>query len=138
MRSTALARAGPLVNEMTAFTCAAFWDGVNQISSDVAKLPLNLHIRRKDAGSDVFVGAKAHKLMKYSPNAYTRSMEFRRTITMHALVYGNGYAEIVRDLNGQPASLWIIEPWTSMSRSGCATWSTATRRSRWLPQTCFT
>jgi phage portal protein BeeE len=39
---------GALVNETTALAVAAFWDGVQQISADVAQLPLNLHKRLQD------------------------------------------------------------------------------------------
>lgn len=102
--------AGPLVNELTAFACAAFWDGVQQISSDVAKLPLHLMKRRQNGGSDHFTDSRSYKLMKYSPNPEMRSMVFRRTITSHALVYGNGYAEIVRNPLRQPTALWLLHP----------------------------
>lgn len=102
--------AGPLVNEHTIFTCSAFYDGVDQIASDVAKLPLNLHKRRKEGGSDHYTESKAYKLMKYSPNADTGSMVFRRQLLVHALVAKGGFAEIERDSLGRPAGLWNIEP----------------------------
>lgn len=102
---------GVPVNEHAAFTCSAFWDGVNQISSDVAKLPLNLKKRRQEGGSDDFTASKTYKILKYSPNPEMRSMVFRRTLTAHALVYGNGYAEIQRESGtGQPVALWPIHP----------------------------
>jgi len=103
--------AGPIVNEVTAFTCAAFYDGVNQLSSDIAKLPLNLHKRIKGVGgSEVKTDDAKHRMMRYAPNPETTSLEFRRTVTMHALVYGNGYAEIVRDGIGRPRALWPLHP----------------------------
>lgn len=102
--------AGPIVTETTAFTAAAFYDGVNQISSDIAKQPLNLLAKRPSGGSDVLTGHPTHQLMKFSPNPETRSMVFRRTLTAHALVYGNGYAEIVRDSVGRPRELWCLHP----------------------------
>lgn len=102
--------AGPLVNEFTMFTCAAVYDAINQISSDTAKLPLNLHKRRPDGGSDHFIDSKAYKLMKYRPNPETNSMAFRRQLMVHALVSKGGFAEIVRDGAGRPAALWNLEP----------------------------
>lgn len=102
--------AGPVVTELLAFTVAAFWDGVNQQSSDVAKLPLNLLKVRPGGGSDHYIESKTYKLLKMSPNPETRSLTFRRTIQAHALVYGNGYAEIVRDMLGRPTALWILHP----------------------------
>lgn len=108
--ASAKSAAGPIVTELTALTCSALWDGMVQISSDVAKLPLNLHKRRQDGGSDVFETSKTHKLLKYSPNPETRSMVFRRALTACALIYGNGYAEIVRDGMGKPAAFWFLHP----------------------------
>lgn len=102
--------AGPVVSEITALTCAAFWDGVNQISSDVAKLPLNKHRRLERGGSDIMVGDPVHRLMRFGPNPETKSITFRKTLTAHALIYGNGYAEIQRDGIGRPRQLWMIHP----------------------------
>ena len=104
--------AGPIVSEITALTCTAFWDGVQQISADVAKQPLNLHKRRPgdQKGSDIFLSSPTHKLLKFGPNPETRPMVFRRALTAHALIYGNGYAEIVRDGLERPRELWLLHP----------------------------
>ncbi len=101
---------GVQVNAHSAFTCSAFWDGVNQISFDVAKLPLDLKKRRKEGGSDDFSDSKVYKILKYAPNPEMVSVVFRQTLTAWALVYGNGYAEIQRDGAGQPVALWPIHP----------------------------
>lgn len=105
-----ITQAGPVVTELTALTSAAFWDGVQQISADVAKLPLNLHKHLDGGGSEVMRRHPVHRLMKFKPNPETKSIVFRRTVTMHALVYGNGYAEIVRDDLGRPRALWVLHP----------------------------
>ena len=102
--------AGPVVTELMAYTVDAFWCGVNKLGSDIAKTPLNLLKRRKEGGSEHYTDAPAYKLLKYSPNPETRSLVFRRTLTAHAIVYGNGYAEIVRDRFGRPAALWLLHP----------------------------
>lgn len=109
-RSGSRTAAGPIVNELTALTCAAFWDGVNQISSDVAKLPLSLMKRRQGGGSDPYVDSPVYRLMKYAPNPETTSVVFRRTLIMHAAMSGNGYAEIVRDKSDRPKALWNLHP----------------------------
>jgi len=103
-------QAGPLITELTAFMCAAFWNGVDQISSDVGKMPLNLLIRLDGGGSEPYIKSKTYKLLKFRPNPETGSLVLRRTMTAHALVYGNGYAEIVRDGIGRPTSLWLLHP----------------------------
>ena len=102
--------AGPIVTETTAFTCAAFWDGVNQLSSDIAKLPLTLHRRMPNGSSEPMSGHPTNRLVKISPNEEMRSLDIRRTLLQWALVYGNGYAEVVRDRNGMPRALWPLHP----------------------------
>lgn len=107
--SGARSTAGPMVNEFTAFLVSAWYDGINQISSDVAKMPCNLLIRRPNGGSDPFVTSRTYKLLKFSPNPEMRSMVFRKTLMTNALVYGNGYAEIERDNNQRPFYLWHLQ-----------------------------
>lgn len=102
--------AGTVVTEATMFACAAVFDAVNQIASDVAKLPLDLKIRRNDGGSDDYVASKTYKLLKYQPNPEQTSMVFRRQLLTHALVTKGGFAEIERDNAGRPVALWPLEP----------------------------
>lgn len=102
--------AGPVVTELTAFMCAAFWNGVDQISSDTAKQPLNLLKRLQGGGSEPYLDSRTYRLLKFRPNPETGSMMFRKTLIAHALVYGNGYAEIVRDPIGRPSALWTLHP----------------------------
>ncbi|HEX5215770.1 MAG TPA: phage portal protein [Vicinamibacterales bacterium] len=103
-------QAGIVVTPELAFTFSAVYDAVNQISSDVAKLPLNLLKRDKDGGSEQHTASKTYKLLKFRPNPEQTTMVFRRTITAHALTCKGGFAEIERDGMGRPAALWLIEP----------------------------
>lgn len=102
--------AGIVVTPETALTFSAVFDAVNQISGDVAKLPLNLHKRRPGGGSDVYVESKLHWLVKHEPNPEMGSVVFRRTLVAHALTWHGGFAEIERDGLGRPAALWLITP----------------------------
>jgi HK97 family phage portal protein len=102
--------AGVVVNEQTAFTYSAVFDAVNQISSDVAKLPLNLHKRNKEGGSDHYIDSKLYWLLKFEPNPEMGSMVFRRTLQAHALTCKGAFAEIERDGLNRPVALWPITP----------------------------
>ena len=102
--------AGVNVSETTAFMCAAVWDAVSQIAGDIAALPLVFYKRRQDGGKEKFVASKLYKLLHDEPNGEMSAMVFRRVITLHALIYGNGFAEIQRDLGGRPIALWPIHP----------------------------
>lgn len=101
---------GIVVTPENAYTFSAVFSAVLQISSDVAKLPLNLHKRRKEGGSDHYIDSKLYHLLKSEPNPESSSMMFRQTLTAHALTCHGGYAEIERDLHGRPAALWILTP----------------------------
>lgn len=102
--------AGITVTPEVAFTYSAVYDAVNQIASDVAKMPLNLMKRLPNGGSTPYVDSKLYRLLKYKPNPEMGSMVFRRQLTAWALCSHGGYAEIVRDTLGRPAELWPIEP----------------------------
>lgn len=98
------------VTEANALTFSAVFDAVNQISSDVAKLPLNLYKRRPDGGADLYTESKLYRVLKYEPNPEMGKMTFWRTILAHALTYGNGYAEIERTGSGGVSGFWIVTP----------------------------
>ena len=104
------AYAGIPVTEANAFTFSAVFSAVLQISSDVAKLPLNLRKRRQDGGSDPYIDSKTYHLLKSEPNPEQSAMTFRQTLIAHALTCHGGYAEIERDINGRPAALWTLTP----------------------------
>ena len=102
---------GIRVTERNAFTFSAVFDAVQQISADVAKLPLVLRKRRSSGrGSDEYDASPLYWLLKMEPNDETGSMVFRRTLTAHALTCHGGYAEIERDAADRPVALWIITP----------------------------
>jgi len=102
--------AGIVVTPEMAMTFSAVYDAVNQISSDVAKLPLNLHKRLKTGGSELYTESKTFRLLKHEPNPEMGSMTFRRQMMVWALTNKGCLAEIVRDGAGRPAELWPIEP----------------------------
>lgn len=99
----------PRVNEHTALNLSAFWAGVRIISESIASLPLHAYRRSEDdrisSERDTFVESVLRK-----PNQNTGSMLFRETLQSHALTWGNGYAEIVRDFAGNPLRLIQITP----------------------------
>lgn len=103
--------AGIQVDYEMAFTCAAVYDAVNQLSHDVAKLPLNLMKRRPGGrGADPYVGSPLYRMLKYAPNPEMGSLRFRRQIMIWALTDHGGYAEIQRDGVARPVALWPVAP----------------------------
>jgi HK97 family phage portal protein len=106
--------AGITVSQDTAYTIAAYFQGVRKISKDVASRPLILYRRGRDAqGRPTRSRAEEHALydvLKTRPNPEMTSLVFRETLQAHLLTWGNAYAE--RELNGlgQTVRLWPLRP----------------------------
>jgi len=106
-------QAGEYVNADTAMQVAAVWACVRVISETIAALPwhvlekvpqANGRTRREQRDGDVAW------LLKTQPNPEMAAFAFREAIIAHALLYGNGYAEIERTPDGRPQWLWLITP----------------------------
>lgn len=102
--------AGVVVTDENALTFSAVYDAVSQSSGDLAKLPLELLIRRQGGGSQPFTASKTYRLLKDEANPDMSAFVLRRTLQAHALLFKGGFAEIERNGAGQPMALWIIEP----------------------------
>jgi HK97 family phage portal protein len=80
------------VDENTALNYSAVWAAVNVIASNVAALP-PIPYEIRDGGHYEAVDTPAHTLLLNSPNDEMTPYVFHETLTAHALVWGNGYAE---------------------------------------------
>lgn len=71
------------------------WYAVNKISGHIGQLPLNIH---QQTGREIRKPTDhfAYNLMRVTPNAYQTPIVFKRLLTSHALLWGNGYAYIHR------------------------------------------
>lgn len=103
-------RSGVSVTEQTALTYSAFWACVNAISTDVASLPLIHYQRDANGGKTRYLGSRLYRLLHDEPNPEMTAITMRQTMTAHALSWGNGYAEIERDVMGRPLYLWPLTP----------------------------
>lgn len=92
-----------------ALAFSAFWNGVNIISGSVGCLPLNVYRRTAD-GKAQAKEQTAHHLLHDRPNPFMSALAFRQTLTAHALIRGNGYAEIEWDGAGRVRYLWPLPP----------------------------
>lgn len=100
---------GIVVTDETALMCAPVYDAINQISGDLAKLPLLLLQLRKGGAKEPYTDSKLYKLLKDEPNPEMGALDFRRAVQANALIYGNGYAEIERDQTGRATALWPLD-----------------------------
>lgn len=101
-------QAGVTVNEDTALTLPEWWACVSVISRTVASLPWGVYERTPNGRKPVY-GA-IDWLLNNQPNPEMTAFSFREAIMGHVLNWGNGYAEIERDLAGRVTALWLMTP----------------------------
>jgi HK97 family phage portal protein len=101
--------AGVSISNDTALQISAVFNSIRIIGEDIAKLPLQV-FKRLDKGREKRSDNNIWRIFNESPNPEMDAMSFRNTLQGHILGYGNGYAEIVRDGDGEVDQLWIIDP----------------------------
>jgi len=79
-----------------ALSYAPVWYAVNKITGHVGRLPLNLH-RISGNENKKITNHLGYRILRVKPNAYQVPFTFKRQITCHALLWGNGRAYIHRD-----------------------------------------
>lgn len=94
---------GTIVGPESSMKVSAFFSGVMYISTQVAKLTWYI----KDAKNKKIYN-HIYSLLNTSPNPEMDAMDLKLFLVQSALIYGNGYAEIVRDMSGKVVELWPI------------------------------
>jgi HK97 family phage portal protein len=98
------------VTEASALRFPPVWAAVQTIAGDVASLPFFHYRRLPDGGKERLTDSKLYKVLHDEFNPEMTDMVGRETLTAHVLLWGNGYAEIVRNDLGQVVALFPIEP----------------------------
>ncbi|MDR2743934.1 MAG: phage portal protein [Desulfovibrio sp.] len=102
--------AGTFVSENTAMQTAAVYACVRVISETIASLPL--HVYRNETGGAVPAPEhRLYRLLHYAPSPEMTSFTFRETLMSHLLLYGNAYAQIIRDNGGRIIRLYPLLPY---------------------------
>ena len=105
------ADSGEKVDEKSAMQIATVYACVRLLAETVAGLPLHLY-RMKD-GSNAKERAVDHplyKLLYRQPNPEMTSFSFRETMMTHLLLWGNSYAQIIRDGKNNVLALYPLLP----------------------------
>lgn len=89
---------------------SAVWRCVSLISQSVASLPWDVYRRDQNGNSSLLVNDPIAWLIGHEPNAEMTSFTFRQTMVQHVLLWGNAYAEIVRDARGRAIELHPLFP----------------------------
>ena len=101
--------AGVSVNENTALKSTAVFACVRVLAETIASLPLFVY-RRIDRGKEKATEHPLYQILHDRPNEEMTSFTFRETLMGHLALWGNAYAEIVRDRGGRVRELWPLRP----------------------------
>ncbi|WP_040197187.1 phage portal protein [Candidatus Soleaferrea massiliensis] len=101
---------GKTVNERTAMQSAAVYACVRILSEAIAGLPLHVYRYRMDGGKERVAQHPLYYLLHNEPNPEMTSFVFRETLMSHLLLWGNAYAQVVRNGRGQAVALYPLLP----------------------------
>lgn len=101
---------GKRVNERTAMQMTAVYSCVRVLAEAVAGLPLHLYQYTKDGGKEKAVKHPLYFLLHDEPNPEMSSFVFRETLMTHLLLWGNAYAQIIRNGKGEVIALYPLMP----------------------------
>ena len=102
--------AGKRVNERSAMQMTAVYSCVRILSESVASLPLHLYRYTKNGGKEKAVDHSLYFLLHDEPNPEMTSYVFRETLMTHLLLWGNAYAQIIRNGKGEVIALYPLMP----------------------------
>ena len=101
---------GKPVNERTAMQTTAVYACVRILAEAVASLPLHVYEYQDDGGKKLVHDHPLYYLLHDEPNPEMTSFVFRETLTSHLLIWGNAYAQIIRDGAGRVLGLYPLLP----------------------------
>ncbi|MDB2127477.1 phage portal protein [Enterocloster clostridioformis] len=102
--------AGKVVTERSAMQMTAVYACVRILSEAVAGLPLNLYHYNDDGGKNKALDHPLYRLLHDEPNPEMSSFVFRETLMTHLLLWGNAYAQIIRNGKGEIIALYPLMP----------------------------
>ena len=100
---------GKSVNEVTAMQTTAVYACVRVLAETIASLPLHVYRYEGRNKTRVYNHPLFH-LLHDEPNPEMTSFVFRETLMTHLLLWGNAYAQIIRDGAGRVTALYPLLP----------------------------
>ena len=101
---------GKVVTERSAMQMTAVYSCVRILAEAVAGLPLHLYRYRDDGGKEKAIDHPLYLLLHDEPNPEMSSFVFRETLMTHLLLWGNAYAQIIRNGKGEVVALYPLMP----------------------------
>lgn len=88
----------------------AVYSCVRILAEAVAGLPLHLYRYKEDGGKEKALDHPLYLLLHDEPNPEMSSFVFRETLMTHLLLWGNAYAQIIRNGRGEVMALYPLMP----------------------------
>ncbi len=101
---------GKRVNERSSMQMTAVYSCVRILSEAVAGLPLHFYRYTDNGGKEKAADHPLYFLLHDEPNPEMTSFVFRETLMTHLLLWGNAYAQIIRNGRGEVIGLYPLMP----------------------------
>ncbi|MBQ7960147.1 MAG: phage portal protein [Clostridia bacterium] len=101
---------GKPVNERSAMQMTAVYSCVRILAEAIAGLPLHLYKYTESGGKEKACDHPLYLLLHDEPNPEMSSFVFRETLMTHLLLWGNAYAQIIRNGKGEVIALYPLMP----------------------------
>ena len=88
----------------------AVYSCVRILSETMAQLPLHIYRYNGTGGKEKYLKHPLYKLLHDEPNPEMTSFVFRETLMSHLLLWGNAYAQIIRNAKGEVLALYPLMP----------------------------
>ena len=101
---------GRPVTERSAMQMTAVYSCVRILAEAIAGLPLHVYRFKENGGKEKAVDHSLYRLLHDEPNPEMTSFVFRETLMTHLLLWGNAFAQIVRNGLGEVIGLYPLQP----------------------------
>ena len=101
---------GRKVNEHSAMQMTAVYACVRILSESIASLPVHLYQYESEGNKARAVKHPLYRILHDEPNPEMTSFVFRETLMTHLLLWGNAYAQIIRNGKGEVIGLYPLMP----------------------------
>lgn len=101
---------GKSVSQTSALSVTAVYSCVRILSEAIAGLPLHTYKCRSNGGKEKAIDHPLYFILHDEPNPEMTSFVFRETMMSHLLLWGNAYAQILRNGKGDVIALYPLAP----------------------------
>lgn len=101
---------GKPVTERSAMQMTAVYSCVRILAEAVAGLPIHLYRYTESGGKEKALDHPLYFLLHDEPNPEMSSFVFRETLMTHLLLWGNAYAQVIRNGKGEVVALYPLMP----------------------------